>query len=260
MIARVAIGGRLVRVDFSRPCPVAIPLDPHGRQPRFFSSVPATAEPLLSAGFIGDVRQGGSCNAEQISLAPHCHGTHTEGIGHLLADRPSVHDTVHPGPALALLVSLPGSVGSEPRIERSAVASALDRAWAAGVEALLIRTLPNDADKQRRDYDQSGYPVLAPDAMDLLAELPLKHLLIDTPSLDPARDGGRLANHRRWWGLDGRPTGGVDGRRRSVTEMIFAPDDLADGAYWLQLELAPLVSDATPSRPVLYPATWETSC
>jgi hypothetical protein len=45
----------------------------------------------------------------------------------------------------------------------------------------------------------------------------------------------------------------VDGERRSVTELVYVPNDLQDGHYWLQLELAPVCSDATPSRPVLYP-------
>ena len=29
------------------------------------------------------VRDGGSCNADQITLIPHCHGTHTECVGHI---------------------------------------------------------------------------------------------------------------------------------------------------------------------------------
>jgi kynurenine formamidase len=254
LIARITVGGVLVRVDFSRPCPIAIPLDPHGQQPRFFSSEPAKAEPLRASGFIGDMQQGGSCNAERISMAAHCHGTHTEGVGHLLPKKPAVHETIDPSPALALLVSLRANESAAPRIERDELQRALEPAWQECITALVIRTLPNETGKMQRDYDQAVYPVLAPDAMDLLAGLPLNHLLIDTPSLDPARDGGQLTNHRRWWGLDEQGTGGVDGRRRSVTEMIFVPDELADGTYWLQLGMAPLVSDATPSRPVLYPA------
>jgi len=76
------------------------------------------------------------------------------------------------------------------------------------------------------------------------------------PSLDIPRDEGKLANYRAWWGLDGRPAPpGFDPGRRSVTEMVFVPDELADGLYWLHLELAPLVGEATPSRPMLYPVT-----
>ena len=78
--------------------------------------------------------------------------------------------------------------------------------------------------------------------------------LLDTPSLDRAHDDGRLANHRNWWGMSGRPiSGDLDAGSRSITEMIFVPDSLPDGLYWLNLELQPLVADAVASRPVLYP-------
>ncbi|HSD73628.1 MAG TPA: hypothetical protein VLB75_02595 [Steroidobacteraceae bacterium] len=33
----------------------------------------------------------------------------------------------------------------------------------------------------------------------------------------------------------------------------FVPDETADGFYLLDLQLAPFVADATPSRPLLYP-------
>jgi hypothetical protein len=85
--------------------------------------------------------------------------------------------------------------------------------------------------------------------------LPLRHLLLDTPSLDSAENAS-LENHRAWWGLDetGR-THGFPPQNRSITEMIYVADDIADGEYWLHLELSPLVSDATPSRPMIYKVT-----
>ena len=63
-----------------------------------------------------------------------------------------------------------------------------------------------------------------------------------------------LFNHRRWWGLDDETTK-VDPvhSARSVTEMIFVPDNVRDGYYWLNIELQPLISDAVSSRPVVYP-------
>lgn len=246
-------GARRVRVDFSRPLPLAIPLDPHGRQPRFFTDEPARSEPMRSGDFTGSVRRGGSCNAEYVRLAPHGHGTHTEGIGHLLPSASPVLETVYPGPAGALLVSLRAGGANGTGLTAADLRAHLDIGWVDGIEALVIRTLPNEPSKAWRDYSHATYPVFEPDAMDLLAGMPLKHLLIDAPSLDPAHDGGRLANHRRWWGLEGDAPRGVEAHRRSVTEMIYVPDSIEDGLYWLHLELAPLVSDATPSRPVLYP-------
>ncbi len=37
--------------------------------------------------FLGDTRSGGSCNAEVLTLTPHCNGTHTECIGHITDER-----------------------------------------------------------------------------------------------------------------------------------------------------------------------------
>ncbi|MGH8034342.1 MAG: hypothetical protein ACREO9_03885, partial [Lysobacterales bacterium] len=82
---------------------------------------------------------------------------------------------------------------------------------------------------------------------------PLRHLLLDTPSLDvPASQS--LDNHRTWWGENpDNLQHGFPPRQRSVTEMIYVPDEIPDGEYWLHLELSALVSDAVPSRPVIYP-------
>ena len=38
-----------------------------------------------------------------------------------------------------------------------------------------------------------------------------------------------------------------------MTEFIFVDDDIADGRYLLDIQIAPFAADAAPSRPVLYP-------
>ena len=40
---------------------------------------------------------------------------------------------------------------------------------------------------------------------------------------------------------------------RTVTEMIYVPDRIADGRYVLNLQLPAFQSDAAPSRPIIYP-------
>jgi kynurenine formamidase len=230
-------------------------MDPHGEQPAFFSEGRALARPLQVGNFTGSVATGGSCNAEVVQLAPHCHGTHTECVGHLTAERMNVQDTIDQRPVLARVVSLKSEVvDDQPRFRLEALEAAMGEHTVA-IRALVVRSLPNDADKRGRNYDQGApYPVFGPRAMDYLAAFPVKHLLLDTPSLDPAQDSGRLVNHRAWWGLDGRAHPmRVDPSRRSVTEMVFVPDSIPDGFWWLHLELSPIVGEATPSRPMLYP-------
>ncbi len=268
MLGTFEINGRTIQVDFSLGESLAIPLDPHGRQPSFYAGEPASADPLRSGSYVGSVNDGGSCNAEMIRHAPHCHGTHTECIGHILPSADAVQDRIDNQPGLCRIISVQGTDPAQsneqytPGLEcgdRLISSEEIRRLLGPGdiddYHALIIRSLPNDDDKTRRDYsEQPGYPVLSRQAAQWLAASKLVHLLVDMPSLDKADDGGRLANHRSWWGMDGDDS--VDplfAARRSVTEMIFVPDHIDDGEYWLQLQLSPLLSDACSSRPVIYP-------
>lgn len=261
MIAQLSLDGHRFCVDLAGGVPIAIPLDPHGPQPAFFTDEPASARPLRSGDYVGDVRLGGTCNAEVVQFVPHCHGTHTECRGHLTHERLNVQETVYGEPCLAQLVSVTPENGAEdgyPRWTRAALETALSPTLAQGVplEGLVVRTLPNDPGKRSVAYEHAApYAVFSDEAIAWLASLPLKHLLVDAPSLDPAHDGGRLLVHRLWWCMEGNAApAGTDPARRSATEMIFVPDEVSDGLYWLDLGLSPLLGDATPSRPTLYPA------
>jgi hypothetical protein len=41
----------------------------------------------------------------------------------------------------------------------------------------------------------------------------------------------------------------------TVTELAFIDDAIPDGPYLLNLQVAPFVADAAPSRPILLPLT-----
>ena len=267
MIGHIQWHGFRLKVDFSQGRSIAIPLQPGGPQPSFFAPAKARARPLKSGDYIGSVAEGGSCNAEVLEFAPHCHGTHTECVAHLTRERGSVLELIDRAPCLARLVSLTATDAGETDERYAAAAESgqplltradLQALLAAGftaptVQALIVRTRPNGPDKLQRDYAQAPrYPVFSDAAMQWLAGQELKHLLVDTPSLDAAHDGGRLANHRCWWGLSGSTP--EQAGRRSLTEMIYMPDDIADGLYWLHLGLQPLAADAAASEPVIYAA------
>lgn len=261
MIGRLDWHGQALEIDFAQGASLAIPLDPHGRQPSFFAAEPARARPLEVGDYIGSVARGGSCNAETVTYTPHCHGTHTECIAHLSPERGSAWHQIERAPCLARLVTLsataPGQTAEgytaapgTPLLTREELGPLLS--GTTPLHALVVRTLPNKPEKQLRNYAQAPpYPVFSDAAMQALAASELRHLLLDTPSLDAADDDGQLTNHRLWWGLSAPGPGHAP--RRSVTEMIYAPDALADGLYWLQLGLQPLVADAVASDPVLFP-------
>ncbi len=115
-------------------------------------------------------------------------------------------------------------------------------------DALLIRTLPNNEEKKHLNYSSTNPAYFEPEIVQLLDALGVKHLLVDLPSVDREIDGGVLAFHHAFWNVPEQPR--FD---RTITEFIFVPDKAEDGFYLLNLETAPFVNDATPSRPVIYP-------
>src|SRR5579862_5259183 len=188
MHARIALGGREVRVDLSRPVDLAIALNFHGPQPRHFDAPAAHAAALAVGDFSGAVALGASCNCEVITLIPHCNGTHTEGVGHLTREAVDVYRTVPPGLLPAVLLSVTaerattGLEGSEPRPQphdELITRRALERAWPRApfeARALIIRTLPNREDKRTRDYSGRAAPYLSREAAQLLVERGILHL------------------------------------------------------------------------------------
>jgi len=75
----------------------------------------------------------------------------------------------------------------------------------------------------------------------------VKHLLIDLPSVDKEKDDGELLSHNAFWNTSGKLR--LDA---TITEFIFVRNDIQDGTYFLNIQVAPFENDASPSRPVLY--------
>lgn len=269
----LSLPGVDVTADLDRAFDLAIPLRFDEAQPSAFGAPPATAEPLRAGAFVGDVARGGSCNCAVHRLVPHCNGTHTECVGHLVRQPVHVHEVRRGGFEPALLVSIDTPAAAEsgessdppPQPgDRLVTAAALDAAWRrcawpeVAVRALAIRTLPNGAAKATRRYvAESPPPYLTREAAQWLVAQGIEHVLVDVPSLDRLDDGGRLTAHRVFWGL---PPGSTDVTaaerpQATVTELVFAPDAVPDGRYLLDLQVPAFAADAAPSRPILYPVT-----
>ncbi|MEM6800833.1 MAG: cyclase family protein, partial [Bacteroidota bacterium] len=117
---------------------------------------------------------------------------------------------------------------------------------------LIIRTLPNTLDKLSKDYSGSNPPYLHFEAMDFLLEQGVEHLLIDLPSVDREQDEGVLAAHNIFWGLN-KPKEIQDRRKNcTITEMVYVDNEIEDGFYLLNLQIAPFPLDASPSKPMIY--------
>jgi kynurenine formamidase len=261
--------GRHFAVDVANGVSLAIPLDPHGIQPAHFGAPAARAEPLAAGGFVGDTRAGGSCNCETVTLVAHCNGTHTEGPGHVTRERVSVHEAALRPLFVTALLSVQADDAADTAETSDPVPQPGDRlvtaaalaasAAAAGVglfEALVVRTLPNGPDKLQRDWMAPPLPpYFSREAMAWLVTRGVTHLLTDLPSVDRLMDEGRLAGHRVFFGMPPGATAAVEIGRpaATITEMCYVPDSLPDGYYALSLQLACWMSDAVPSRPLLFP-------
>lgn len=267
MALQVDIGGRRYRVKLERPASISIPLVFDGPQPSHFGVAPARAAALESGGFTGDTRRGGSCNVDEIRLTPHCNGTHTECVGHISEQRIAIREVLQEALIPATLVTLtprpaaetgerylPAPEAGDMLLTRADLQAALAEADGGFLAALVVRTLPNDPAKMRRDYLAAPPPFFSLDAMALLLERGVRHLLVDIPSIDRIFDEGRLSAHRIFWEV---PQGShrIDPAtvsRRTITEMIYLPDTLEDGAYLLNIQIPDFALDAAPSRVWLY--------
>ena len=120
----------------------------------------------------------------------------------------------------------------------------------------MVRTVPNATSKLAARYDGGSPPAyLTAAAGELLAALGCDHVIVDLPSLDRMADGGKLAAHRAFFGLPAgsRALGQARRAHCTITELAFIADEVADGRYLLDLQLAPFARDAAPSRPLLLP-------
>lgn len=256
-------------IRFDQPRSLAIELQFNGEQPNLFSAQRASAEPMRAGDFVGATREGGKCNVTQLQLNPHCNGTHTESIGHIVSQHVSVSQTVtgHLTQAAIVSVRTTSLDGSEESYDESArlddrvvtakeLATAIDFVEASGQEALIVRTLPNDAGKKSQQYGEAFLPpYFTYESAQLISRMGFRHWLVDVPSVDRIYDGGRLLNHHVFWNVaDGDQELGTDAHlNRSITEMIFVPDDLIDGLYVLNLQIPAFALDVAPSRPIVYP-------
>jgi kynurenine formamidase len=267
MVISLEINGSVYRIDAENPLDISIPLRFDGVQPNAYGVERATSKPCEAGDLIGDTRRGGSCNFEQITMIPHCNGTHTESVGHITNERISIHECLRDAFIPATVISVKPENANETNesysikpdendrlITRKSLENALQNADKNLLRGLIVRTLPNGAEKLSQTYLEKIPPFFSTEAMCLIVELNVRHLLVDTPSIDRIFDEGKLANHCLFWNVESesRELNATSFPHKTVTEMIYAPDEIADGAYLLNLQIAAFVTDASPSRPILF--------
>lgn len=246
MEVNLRIAGQAMKADLEAPLDISIPLRFDGVGPNCFYAPLAESSPVRAGDFVGSTEEGGLLNFKNVKLNPHGNGTHTECVGHIAKEPYFLGDCLKQFHFSARLISLyPRKQDNGDRvIERDQLAELLRP---GEVKAVVLRTLPNDAQKLERSYSGTNPPYLAAEAAQLLVDYGVDHLLLDLPSVDREEDGGALSAHRAFWQYP------YDTREHAtITEMIYVPDEIKDGLYLLQHQITSMVLDASPSKPILY--------
>jgi len=244
-------------------------------QPNHFGAASATSKPMQAGGFIGDTRQGGSCNVNELTINPHCNGTHTETIAHICdfdGELSLKIDAISPPPLMpCVLISVtpetvaesktddytPALIPGDQIINRAALEKALSGFDGEQLQCLAVRTLPNDKSKWSQVYDGDHQPpFFSRDAIMYLNERGVEHLVLDIPSLDRLHDDGLLTCHHLFWQvIEGAHQASPNSLlHKTITEMAYIADEIEDGFYFINLQTPAFINDAAPSRPVLYAA------
>ncbi|WP_170246303.1 cyclase family protein [Colwellia hornerae] len=279
-----------INIENSWSLAIAVNFNQATQQPNHFSAKAALASPMQAGSFIGDTQQGGSCNVNELTINPHCNGTHTESIAHIChyaMNTPKENDTelathhdekraltlaqlnipalmpcavISITPELALKSDehyRPDFYPADAIISRTLLKKACRYYNNEQLQALVIRTLPNDKSKCQQAYSPDNQPAFfSREAILYLNERGVEHLVVDLPSIDRLHDEGLMTCHHLFWQVaQGSHQMNNDSlTNKTITEMAFIDNDIADGFYFINIQSPAFHNDAAPSRPVIFAA------
>ncbi len=245
MIATLSHDAVSYKIDLSKPLDLSIALQGDGSGINAWDIPPPKIVPYQDGDFVGSVKKGAAVNFNMIHFNPHSHMTHTECVGHITDKVYSINTQLQSYFFFAALITVaPEQSADDLVISRKQLEYALSD---KKVTALIIRTLPNTEKKYHREYTNTNPPYLLERAAEYLSEIGVQHLLVDLPSVDKEKDDGALLAHKAFWNIGGEMRMGA-----TITEFIYVPNTIADGTYFLNLQVAPIENDASPSRPIIY--------
>ena len=238
-------------IDTSTPIDISIPVDPNGSITAWHLEK-ATFKIVREGSFIGSVKDGGHVNFRDLYFNPHSHCTHTECCGHITKDVSSINQQNISIFCKAILITIkPIEIINKETKQKDYVVDLSHfnehKKNIKGHEAIIIRTLPNSNNKCNKNYSDSNPCYLDPNIIELLNIHSIKHLIVDLPSVDKENDNGKLSFHHKFWNVPENPV-----MNKSITELAYISNNIEDGSYILNLQIAPFENDASPSRPILF--------
>jgi len=262
------IDNMVYSADLSKGKSIAITLLPNDKQPNHFGAPACTSKSLVVGDYIGDTKKGGSCNVSILSIIPHCNGTHTESVSHIIDELIPVYSVINQSIFPSVLISISPELASETSdhyspfmdetnlvISKQQLQKALEQYTDGQLNGLIVRTLKNEPTKQYIKYNEDNYPpYFTSNAMQYLIEREIDHLLVDFPSVDKMYDDGLLSNHRLFWNIAvGKTKKNHESKiDKTITEMIYVDEKIEDGIYLCNLQCPEIETDAVPSRPILF--------
>ncbi len=245
MITTIQHNNKNYQINLSKPLDISIPLKADKSNPTAWYVDAPRFEPVMTEHFIGDVNQGGNVNFRNIFFNPHGNGTHTECVGHISKENHTINNCLKEFFFLANVVSItPEEQGSDCIITLDQIKNV----WQNNkTNAIVIRTLPNNNAKLSMQYSKTNPTFIDYQAVQFLIDNGIEHLLIDTPSIDKEEDGGALISHHTFWEYPKNTQ-----IQRTITELIYVPNNISDGTYFLNIQIASFENDASPSKPLLF--------
>jgi arylformamidase len=234
-----SLGNQKFLADLENSFSLAIPLrDKAG--PVAYGMAKPQFTPFESGDFKASLKEGGALNCYLLSFYPHGSGTHTESLLHVDPNGLPMNQLRIPPFQSACLVTVQAEL--QPNGDK-VVKQVPDWIFNNPMDAIVIRSLPNEVEKCNTDYSGSNPPYFDAALFHKLALHGVKHVLTDFPSVDREVDEGKLEAHKAFFAkrLDA-----------TITELIYVPSALVDGVYLLNLQYPLIETDAVPSQPILF--------
>jgi kynurenine formamidase len=241
----IKVGNQQYTANLLEPIDISAPLRSGPENIHAWYVGDAMFKAVENENWIGDVNRGGAVNFRDVYFNPHGHGTHTECVGHISKEHFTINQCLTAFFFLAQLVTItPEKIEDDEVITLEQVKLLTIQKH---VQALVIRTLPNNNDKLTKHYSAKNPPYIQAEAVAFLVDAGINHLLVDLPSLDREHDEGKLAAHHVFWNYPRNTQS-----HRTITEFVFVPNQVQDDLYLLNLQISSFENDAAPSKPLLF--------
>ena len=247
MIIQLDFNKKKYSANLSAPLDISLPLREGSNNPNCYWADPVKFETISSGNFIGSVKAGGNVNYQKLMFTPHGNGTHTECFGHLSADdNATINKSLTHFHFIAEVISVfPEKVSNGDSV--ITLIQVKEKLKHPQTEAIILRTLPNTDSKKAQQYSGTNPPYLEAAVTEYLAKNGINHILVDLPSVDREIDDGKLLAHKAFWSFNQNTR-----KNCTITELIFIDNSIRDDLYLLNLQIASLEMDASPSKPILY--------